>query len=640
MKLAVIGNCQWVGVTRCLRTVTGLQDIVGINGELLESAPASVLPDIEAAEIVFVQTGNCDTLLAGLAPDQAARALRFPRITFGAFHPDMCVVRSDEAIAQTPLGNNNSRITFAAFKKGLSAQDTVALFNARVFAGLSYFEWWDRSKKGLDKEFEQSDVETTGLLARWTRAGCFMHSTNHPKLHVLADVACAIADHVKLPVSTRRPDAYVHDSLKDAPVWPIYPEIAAGLGLEGDYCFKTGVAQEQRILSLPDFVEGSFEAYRARSALYVPNMDIDAFADRMLAAAEARTAPSAQVSSPKRASKSPYANLHPHQSWRNAVAAPAASDVDPVVATRFKLAPGDRVASVGSCFAQHISRRLKSAGLNYLVTEQAPVGVSAADAERRGFYMFSARYGNIYSARQLDQLFARALGDGRFVEAPWRRDDGRLADPFRPSVEPDGFADEAALRASERTHLAAVRDMMEQLDVLVFTLGLTEAWRAKGSGAVFPTAPGVAAGEWDAAAYEFVNFSVEDVVADIVSAFDKVRQLNVRARFILTVSPVPLIATYEQRHVLQATTYSKSVLRTAADIVRQRYADVDYFPSFEIVSSTFTRGAYFEPDLRSVTPAGVDHVMRLFLRHVYGRSSDDAPQMPDYEIFCDEDANG
>jgi hypothetical protein len=43
-----------------------------------------------------------------------------------------------------------------------------------------------------------------------------------------------------------------------------------------------------------------------------------------------------------------------------------------------------------------------------------------------------------------------------------------------------------------------------------------------------------------------------------------------------------------------------------------------YFPSFEIITGSYTRGRYFAEDLRSVTEEGVQHVMRLFLNHATG----------------------
>jgi hypothetical protein len=120
-------------------------------------------------------------------------------------------------------------------------------------------------------------------------------------------------------------------------------------------------------------------------------------------------------------------------------------------------------------------------------------------------------------------------------------------------------------------------------------------------------------------------------------------------RVLLTVSPVPLIATYEERHVLTATTYSKSVLRVAAETIVRETDWVDYFPSFEIITGSFNAGMYYQPDAREVTEAGVAHVMRCFSQHYLtgqqaGGSTSGVPlqaaaQDEDAgEIVCDEEA--
>ena len=158
--------------------------------------------------------------------------------------------------------------------------------------------------------------------------------------------------------------------------------------------------------------------------------------------------------------------------------------------------------------------------------------------------------------------------------------------------------------------------MFESLDVFVFTLGLTECWRSRADGAVFPICPGVEAGVFQEDRYEFYNQPVDEVLADMTSFLDQLGRVNPRARVILTVSPVPLAATASPGvHVLAATTYSKSVLRVAAECLRQRFPHVDYFPSYEIITGQHARGAYYADDLRNVVEAGVSHVMRVFLDH-------------------------
>jgi hypothetical protein len=115
--------------------------------------------------------------------------------------------------------------------------------------------------------------------------------------------------------------------------------------------------------------------------------------------------------------------------------------------------------------------------------------------------------------------------------------------------------------------------------------------------------------------HKYVNLRVGDVITELNEAIEFVRERNATARFVLTVSPVPLVATMEDRSVLVSTTYSKSVLRVAAEEVAARYHQVAYFPSYEIITGNFTRGRYFSEGLRDVTEAGVVHVMRLFMKH-------------------------
>ncbi|MEI9905000.1 MAG: GSCFA domain-containing protein [Asticcacaulis sp.] len=117
--------------------------------------------------------------------------------------------------------------------------------------------------------------------------------------------------------------------------------------------------------------------------------------------------------------------------------------------------------------------------------------------------------------------------------------------------------------------------------------------------------------------FEFKNLTVDETVEDLNWALDYIRDINPQCRFIITVSPVPLNATAENRHVLVSTVYSKSVLRIAAEQICQAFPVTDYFPSYEIITSPHAGGLYFAADKRTVTEAGVDHVMNVFLRH-YG----------------------
>jgi hypothetical protein len=337
----------------------------------------------------------------------------------------------------------------------------------------------------------------------------------------------------------------------------------------------------------------------------------------------------------------PYAQAADRQFWSRAMSWPAPGHVDPV-SRALRIGLDEPVATLGSCFAQHIARHLAHSGGHYLVTETAPPDMPPAEALARQFGIFSARFGNVYTVRQALQLIDRAFG--RYVpkDSAWTREDGRWVDPFRPQIEPEGFDSAAAVAVAREEHLGHVRTMFQQARWLVFTLGLTEAWLSREDGAVYPLAPGVAAGSFDAQRHAFVNFGVDEVRADLDTFIARLRAVNPGCGVVLTVSPVPLIATFEDRQVWTATSYSKAVLRVAADEAERRHERVVYFPSYEVITSPAAQGRYWADDLRQVTEAGVRHVMRLFTQHVLGSGTSPAatPTVASQaigDVVCDEE---
>ena len=302
----------------------------------------------------------------------------------------------------------------------------------------------------------------------------------------------------------------------------------------------------------------------------------------------------------------PYRGLPAQRFWRNAVTGVAPEAFDPVTSLPFSIGPADRVAAAGSCFAQHIARNLTAAGFDFLRTE------AVED--------FSAAFGNIYTARQLRQLMLRAYGLLRPMDTAWLLPSGRYVDPFRPQILGEGLDSAGAVIAAREPHLAAVREMFEQCDVFIFTLGLTEGWFTE-DGVAVPVPPGVLSVMEGASDPRFHNFTLDEIIADLEAFLVDLVHVNPRVRVVLTVSPVALAATYEDRHVLLSNTLSKATLRLAAEAMRARHGRVCYFPSYEIITAPQNLATSLEPDLRSVAPQGVARVMAVFNRHMLGEGS-------------------
>ena len=633
-KILLLGNCQARGLARLMRAMIGDAETTAIEllpeaVKRIEARDPELVKLITESDLIFVHhDGVTPQILESSYSSHFPKVRLIPKIGFAAFHPDMDYIEdSQRGHVLGPLGAYHSSIAFFCWKHKLTQTETLKLFCEKTYQTLGYFDYWVPAKKLLLSEEQFTGIPLEHLVRKWEQRGSWMYSLNHPKLFVLVDIAKAILEREGIAILPGV-EEFVDDEMNTENVWPIYPEIAERLGLSGHYLFKRATPSALRdmpvpMMTLEQFIDESFKAYSQypRDELICHRLASKRY-EKILEKSESNATssdseltaatPATQNATTKTPALNPYAGLPDYQFWRRAVERLPIAEVNPVVNARFFLSRKSKVATAGSCFAQHIARTLTAHGFNYYVTETGD-GLPQPEAEQRNFGVFSARFGNLYTARQLVQLFDRAYGRFSPVDNVWKRSDGRLADPFRPQVEPVGFASVEALEQSRATHFAAVREMFENLDVFVFTLGLTEAWRNRADGAIFPLAPGVVAGEMDHDRYEFINFDVKEVASDLRQFISQLSSVNPHAKIILTVSPVPLIATYENQHVLVSTTYSKAVLRAAAGEISKANSHCDYFPSYEIVTGNYNRGQYFEDDLRAIKQEGVDHVMRLFL---------------------------
>lgn len=644
MKVCVVSNCQGESFAACMQAMNaGFDAKFILSTQIKEQINSSDI--LDECEIIFTQPA----LKSEISKQYERKIVLFPNIVFSGFHPDMtyAVGETNTGKRETILGpmySYHSAIALQCYKLGIPLADTLTFYNAYVFGKLGFFEQWETARQELLDEGTRAGLPLHELFEKWSRRGHFMYSFNHPELHVVADVVRSVLKTIGIPAVSGNPDQYLNDPLRAMPIWPIYPEIGLRHGIPGDYTFIFNHSSAK--LSLEDFVRRTYETYDGYKpgSIQPLNFSMDDYNRKL-----GFSGPVADTEVP--VARNPYASVPKTQFWRQAVAEIEPARLDPVVSAKFRIHPTDKVATAGSCFAQHIARTLSKNGFNYFIAENAPDGMDVECAQAENYGVFSARYGNIYTVRQLVQLIDRAEKKFVPVDHIWSRPDGRYVDPFRPQISKAGFGSLQDLQLDQEAHFSSVLKLLKESDVFVFTLGLTEGWRSKLDGAVFPLAPGVAGGQMDFERYEFVNFNYDEVLLDLLRFIDRMSLLNPECKLLLTVSPVPLIATYEPRHALVSTTYSKSVLRAVADEVSKNNAKIAYFPSYEIITGTYNKGKYFENDLREVTDSGVSHVMGLFMQH-YAESPTEAMSMAEdkktviqadtrpsrlFQIVCDEE---
>ena len=307
------------------------------------------------------------------------------------------------------------------------------------------------------------------------------------------------------------------------------------------------------------------------------------------------------------------------------------------------MAKKDKIITLGSCFAQHIGRALSKWGFNWVDGEPAPGIIPVKEREDYQYSIFSFRTGNIYNPVILKQWLQWSIDkvDPSKIEV-WEKN-GRYIDPFRPNIEPNGFASVEDLYQARKATFNSILKNFSDSDIFIFTLGLTETWINTDTEICYAACPGTIGGKFDEKVHSFKKLSFSETLSAMKKSIDLVKSLNPRVKTILTVSPVPLTATATSSHVLPATIESKSVLRAVAGQLSDSSRKIDYFPSYELIFSPSACGFFFESNKRSVNGKAVDFVMSVFkssLESAFGKfdsiNSFDKSEDSKFNEICEE----
>lgn len=257
------------------------------------------------------------------------------------------------------------------------------------------------------------------------------------------------------------------------------------------------------------------------------------------------------------------------------------------------------IASIGSCFAREIKVWLQANNYNFIETATGPSTEAG-----------SARYDRVYNTFTLRQEFERAFGSFNPLEDRWDFIDEtgkrRLLDPYRKGVAWD---DENEMRAELAEHKGNVRRAFTEAAILIITIGQAEIWFHQPDNYVYPLVPPVQV--FDKSRHGFRLTTYEENVVNLERVYELFAANNPNGRIILSVSPVPLRATFRPMNAVIANTASKSMLRAVADAFVTRHEDrVTYFPAYEMV--TVIDDSPYEDDNRHVRDECVDRIMRLF----------------------------
>ena len=283
----------------------------------------------------------------------------------------------------------------------------------------------------------------------------------------------------------------------------------------------------------------------------------------------------------------------------------------PTARPGFEIGPDDTIFAIGSCFARNVERALEKTGRRVISREfdLGPIGDSLGDA---------ANFFNKYSIHSVLNELEWALERDTFPGAAilYEAGGGPFGDAQLGMARLD-FSVEEILDFRHR-YLDAMAQVVEA-DVIIVTLGYVETWYDRQLGLYLNVAPPTTAVKAEPERFEFRVLSH----ADVLDGLERLEALLARHRrkplkMLLTVSPVPLLATFRDMDVLVANAYSKSVQRAAIEEFVTGRDGVDYFPSYEFVTLSNPTIAWSRGDYRHVSPDLVARIMADVLDRYVG----------------------
>jgi hypothetical protein len=285
-------------------------------------------------------------------------------------------------------------------------------------------------------------------------------------------------------------------------------------------------------------------------------------------------------------------------------------DTVPVVENYGIIDKSTPIGSAGSCFAVEIAKNLMERDFNYVVKEKSSdpeTGRVTADVDPYNpVVQYSCAWGVLFNSPSFKQIAEKAFGERNLPPLLVKIGKGMYADPFRESA---GFPSARSFERDSIKHINATREALLECEVFVITLGLNECWEYIPDGSVISRNP---SSSELLTLLRHRTLTVQENVDSIQRFLDIVRVHNPKMKLILSVSPVPFIATgrADKYHVVTANGHSKAVLRVAAEQLAETNKDVFYFPSYEMVTMC-TKEPWAE-DQRHISQKGVANVMKLF----------------------------
>ena len=288
----------------------------------------------------------------------------------------------------------------------------------------------------------------------------------------------------------------------------------------------------------------------------------------------------------------------------------------PTLSPKFKIERGASVFAIGSCFAENVQF-----ALDQLEFEVLRLSNKATHPKMSEWFVPSEFHetGHVYAEPFFHRynLPSMAQEIGRLLGLDDRLDGSEQIIEVREGEYRDFHYHEHYHLPSQdsavarRAFVKSSLDRISDVSLLILTMGVTEAWLDKATSLYLNTTPPWAAVSHEPDRYLFQVLDWPALMRCGRRIVETVTSVTPSIKILLTVSPIPLDRTFTPDHVALATMQSKSTLVSVANHLKAEFANVDYFPSFEMAMLSDRKFVWTE-DGRHVRTDFVQGVMGHF----------------------------
>lgn len=243
----------------------------------------------------------------------------------------------------------------------------------------------------------------------------------------------------------------------------------------------------------------------------------------------------------------------------------------------FVIEESDSIFAIGSCFARALEPVFRKHG-HEVLSETNQFDKWIPDNEIRTLHVT-----NKYNPKSIFQDLELAIENHEpknkhdfFIDV----NDDKFLDPLSCPIFKPSSLDEICER---RKITNQVNALASKASILVITLGLIEVWEDKYSGMTLNFSPSPRLLSKFKDRFEFKVLTYEEVYIYVEKTIQLLNKCNPGSKKIITVSPIPLFATFSNEDIVVANTHSKSTLRSVAGEFCKSNKDILYFPSYEMV---------------------------------------------------------